>query len=164
VDRQADGRARDAHPFTPHTTPGRDGNRNAGKEPSSLKLQITINGKTYTAEVEVLEDDGSTRKSGSGPDQSDSAAPIPAIGAYTPASTLNRSDVNNKLYLSPLMGLVVKVNVKPGQRVEANDLIIVLEAMKMETSITAHHAGKVKSVSVAPGDSVKLNQVLVEFE
>jgi len=60
--------------------------------------------------------------------------------------------------------LVIKVNVKPGQQVEANQLIIVLEAMKMETSITAHHAGKVQSVHVAPGDSVKLNQVLVEFE
>jgi methylmalonyl-CoA carboxyltransferase small subunit len=129
-----------------------------------LKLQITINGKTYTAEVEVLEDDGSTRKSGSAPYQSDPAVPMPSVGAYTPASTLNRSDVDNKRYLSPLMGLVSNVNVKPGQQVEANELIIVLEAMKMETSITAHHAGKVKSVSVAPGDSVKLNQLLVEFE
>ena len=129
-----------------------------------MKLQITINGKTYTAEVEVLEDDGSTRKPGPGPYQPDSALPVPAVGAYTPAPTLDKSDVNNKLYLSPLMGLVIKVNVKPGQQVEANELIIVLEAMKMETSITAHHSGKVKSVSVAPGDSVKVNQVLVEFE
>jgi methylmalonyl-CoA carboxyltransferase 1.3S subunit len=129
-----------------------------------LKLQITINGKTYTAEVEVLEDDSTTRKSGPDLHQSDSATPMPPIGAYTPTSTLNRSDVNEKLYRSPLTGLVIKVNVKPGQKVEANELIIVLEAMKMETSISTHHAGKVKSVNVAPGDSVKLNQVLAEFE
>jgi propionyl-CoA carboxylase alpha chain len=40
----------------------------------------------------------------------------------------------------------------------------VLEAMKMENSVTAHRAGTVKSVSVAAGDSVKVNQMLVEFE
>jgi methylmalonyl-CoA carboxyltransferase small subunit len=128
-----------------------------------LKLQITINGKTYTAEVEVLEGDSTTRKSGADSHQSTSATPMPPIGAYTPASTSAKIDVSEKLYRSPLTGLVIKVNVKPGQQVEANELIIVLEAMKMETSITAHHAGKVKSVKVAPGDSVKLNQVLVEF-
>jgi biotin carboxyl carrier protein len=42
--------------------------------------------------------------------------------------------------------------------------MVVLEAMKMETSVTAPIAGKVKSVKVVPGEAVKLNQVLVEFE
>jgi biotin carboxyl carrier protein len=41
---------------------------------------------------------------------------------------------------------------------------MVLEAMKMETNVTAHLPGTVKSVHVAPGDSVKVNQILVEFE
>ena len=53
---------------------------------------------------------------------------------------------------------------EPGQSVEANDPIMVLEAMKMETNVTAHGAGKVKNVRVAQGDSVKVNQVVVEFE
>jgi len=42
--------------------------------------------------------------------------------------------------------------------------MIVLEAMKMETNVTAPVAGKVKSVNVQPGDAVKVNQILVEFE
>jgi biotin carboxyl carrier protein len=54
--------------------------------------------------------------------------------------------------------------VLPGQELKAGDLILVLEAMKMETSITAHHAGKVKSVNVKASEPVKLNQVLVELE
>lgn len=131
----------------------------------NLKLQIKINGKTYEAEVEVLEDEESTRQPGVGPHQQGPASLqlTPAPGAYTPSATIGGIDAKEKIYRSPLTGLVIKVNVKPGQKVEANDLIMVLEAMKMETSITAHHAGKVKSVSVKPGDSVKLHQVLVEI-
>jgi biotin carboxyl carrier protein len=42
--------------------------------------------------------------------------------------------------------------------------MMVLEAMKMETNVTAPRTGIVKSVHMAPGDSVKLNQIVVEFE
>jgi biotin carboxyl carrier protein len=61
-------------------------------------------------------------------------------------------------------GVVIKVNVAPGQAIQANDLIMVLEAMKMETNVTAPNAGTVKNVRVTEGGSVKLNQVVVEFE
>jgi len=57
-----------------------------------------------------------------------------------------------------------KVNVAPGQSVEKNDLLMVLEAMKMETNVTAPGAGIVKNINVAAGGSVKVNQVIVEFE
>jgi biotin carboxyl carrier protein len=56
------------------------------------------------------------------------------------------------------------MNVQPGLAVQANDVLLVLEAMKMETTITAHHAGRVKSVNVEAGNPVKLHQVLVEME
>ena len=62
------------------------------------------------------------------------------------------------------MGLVIKVNVEPGQAVEAGEVLMVLEAMKMETNMTAPRAGTVKSVHVKPGDPVKVDQLLVEFE
>jgi methylmalonyl-CoA carboxyltransferase small subunit len=58
----------------------------------------------------------------------------------------------------------VHVPVAPGQRLQVNDLIVVLEAMKMETTVTAPMAGTVKAVNVVPRDAVKLNQVLVEFD
>lgn len=56
------------------------------------------------------------------------------------------------------------VAVAPGQQLQANDLMVVLEAMKMETTITTPMEGTVKAVNVAPRESVKLNQVLVEFD
>ena len=54
--------------------------------------------------------------------------------------------------------------MQPGEELQLDDLLVVLEAMKMQTSVTAPIAGKVKSVKVAPGEAVKLSQILVEFE
>jgi methylmalonyl-CoA carboxyltransferase small subunit len=61
-------------------------------------------------------------------------------------------------------GVVIRVNVQPGQEIHANDLMMVLEAMKMETNITAPISGKVKSVRAAPGDAVKVNQIVADFD
>lgn len=124
-----------------------------------MKLQITIEGKRYAAEVEVLEDDAIEELPGAEPESW-----IPPPGAYTPSRQTELHSPDDKLYKSPVTGLVIKVNVVPGQMIEAGHVILVLEAMKMETSITAHHAGMVKTVSVASGDSVKLHQPMVELE
>jgi methylmalonyl-CoA carboxyltransferase 1.3S subunit len=129
-----------------------------------LRLRITIDGKIYEAEVEVIEDEES---------QPDYDPPLPAPVSYTPTPVANpliqpnhsgAGAADPKIFRSPLTGLVIAVNVEPGQAVEANDVLVVLEAMKMETQITAEQPGKVKSVHVSPGDSVKVHQTLVEFE
>lgn len=124
-----------------------------------MKLQIKIDGKTYAAEVDVLEEEQSEKLPGYTPPTT-----LPAPGAYVPSQTHSLPAANEKEYRSPLTGLVVKVNVREGQSVEANEVLMVLEAMKMETNITAHHAGKVKSVSVQAGASVKPHQLLFEME
>jgi methylmalonyl-CoA carboxyltransferase small subunit len=131
-----------------------------------LKLQISIDGKTYETEVEVLEDDALPRQSSYGTYQPLHATvqSTPVAGAQTPAPAAKESVSEDKLCRSPVTGVVIKVNVAPGQTIHANDLIMVLEAMKMETNVTAHSAGTVKNVRVAEGGSVKLNQVVVEFE
>jgi methylmalonyl-CoA carboxyltransferase small subunit len=126
-----------------------------------LKLQVTVGGKTYEVEVEVLEEDESPRQP-----QYGSYQPAPATSHPMPVSNAHEGQHENegKFCLSPVTGLVIRVQVEPGQAVEASDPIMVLEAMKMETNVTAPHAGVVKKVHVAQGDSVKVNQVLVEFE
>jgi methylmalonyl-CoA carboxyltransferase small subunit len=131
-----------------------------------LKLQISIDGKTYETEVEVLEDDAQPRQPSYGPHQPLPATvpSTPVAGAQTPAPAAKESVGEDKLCRSPVTGIVIKVNVAPGQAIQANDLLMVLEAMKMETNVTANGAGTVKSVRVTPGDSVKLNQVVVEYE
>jgi len=131
-----------------------------------LKLQIAIDGKTYEADVEVLEDDAMPRQANYGPYQPLHATvqSTPIISAQTSAPAAKESAGEDKLCRSPVTGVVIKVNVVPGQTIQANDLIMVLEAMKMETNITAPFAGTVKNVRVEQGGSVKLNQVVVEFE
>jgi biotin carboxyl carrier protein len=131
-----------------------------------LKLQIGIDGKTYEVEVEVLEDDAQQRLPNLGSYQPlpASAPPTAAAGAPSQASAAEETAEEAKLCRSPVTGIVIKVNLQPGQTIQANEPIMVLEAMKMETNVTAHSAGKVKNVRVAQGDSVKINQVVAELE
>jgi methylmalonyl-CoA carboxyltransferase 1.3S subunit len=117
-----------------------------------LKLQITIDGKSYEVDVEVLEE------------EENSQAPSHAPYHSTPAVAGGDWDAEARMCHSPVMGLVIKVNVASGQAVDAGDLLLVLEAMKMETKVTAPRAGTIRGVRVVKGDSVKVNQILVELE
>ena len=65
---------------------------------------------------------------------------------------------------APIPGLVTRLRVGPGQAVQAGDSLVVLEAMKMENDIRAGTSGVVKTVHVVPGQSVTLNEVLLEIE
>lgn len=123
-----------------------------------MKLQIKIDGKTYEAEVEIVEEEES---------QPSFApyipAPAPVQSVPVPVQT-SAGAMNEKQYYSPVNGLAIRVNVKPGQQIQPNEVLMVLEAMKMENNVVAHRAGIVKSVNVTPGNPVKLHQVLLELE
>ena len=131
-----------------------------------MKLQITIDGKTYEVEVEALEDDSPSHM----PSYETyhpavpMAQPVQFPGSFGQAAITEEGVDESKVCRSPVMGIVIRVLVEPEQTVEASDMVMVLEAMKMETSVSAPYAGKVKAVRVQPGDSVKMGQVLVEFE
>jgi biotin carboxyl carrier protein len=129
-----------------------------------LKLRITIDGKTYEAEVEILEDEESEHPYVPYSPAPVSYTPAPVSFAPAPAPRVDTSGDGGKVCRSPVTGLVITVNAEPGQTVQANDVLLVLEAMKMENQVTAPHAGTVKSVNVVPGNSVKVHQVLLEFE
>ena len=66
--------------------------------------------------------------------------------------------------LAPMPGLVIRVNVNPGDRIEAGHGVVVMEAMKMENELRATTAGTVKSIKVAPGTAVERGALLVELE
>ncbi|MGO8758548.1 MAG: acetyl-CoA carboxylase biotin carboxyl carrier protein subunit [Terracidiphilus sp.] len=128
-----------------------------------MKLLIKIDGKAYEAEVEILEDEGGAQETDSG------LHPVPVAAAHAPAGGYTPSrgsmwDSDGKVCHSPVTGLVIRVNVRPGQTLQPGEPILVLEAMKMETHVTAPHAGTIKEVRVSQGDSVKIGDVLVEFE
>jgi len=129
-----------------------------------LKLKIEIDSKIYEVDVEVLEEDHSARLPGYLPPHPTTVASTPAPSPARHAPPAAPSADDTKLCHSPVAGVVLRVNVEPGQQLQNHDLMMVLEAMKMETNVTAPFAGKVKSVNVKAGDAVKVNQVLIEME
>lgn len=66
--------------------------------------------------------------------------------------------------VAPMPGLIVRVHVQPGDRVEAGQPVVVMEAMKMENELRAQAAGTVKSVTAQPGKAVEKGTVLVELD
>ena len=126
-----------------------------------MKLRITIDGKAYIADVEILEDGESAPEYPPYP-----TGPSTFVAADLPEPAIAEKDVagNDKECRSPVTGMVIRILVETGQVVQANDVVMVLESMKMEMQITAMHEGTVKSVPVTVGASVKVNQLLVEFE
>jgi biotin carboxyl carrier protein len=65
--------------------------------------------------------------------------------------------------VAPMPGLIVRVNVRPGEQVQAGQGLVVMEAMKMENELRATSAGTVKAVHAQPGSAVEKGAVLVEL-
>ncbi|MCC6492704.1 MAG: biotin/lipoyl-binding protein [Pirellulales bacterium] len=125
-----------------------------------MKLKLTIDGKTYEVEVDAAEPEH--RRPAYVP-----AAPAARAPTATPAPARVGTEVvadESKVCRSPVAGVVVKVPVQTGQAIQPNDVLMVLEAMKMETSISSPIAGKIARLNAAVGDAVQGGQVLVEFE
>ncbi|WP_158774869.1 sodium-extruding oxaloacetate decarboxylase subunit alpha [Cobetia sp. L2A1] len=106
---------------------------------------LSVNGKQYV--VEVAEGGDITQV------QASASAAVPAA----PVAQASSGEPIN----APLAGNIFKVNVKVGDSVAEGDVIIILEAMKMETEIRAHQAGTVSAVQVKEGDSVSVGDVLI---
>jgi propionyl-CoA carboxylase alpha chain len=70
----------------------------------------------------------------------------------------------SRFVLSPMPGLLVEVSVQPGQKVQAGERVAVIEAMKMENVLFAAQDGVVKKVVAAKGESLTVDQMIVEFE
>ncbi len=128
-----------------------------------MKLKITVEGKVYEVDVEVSEPE--PPQPGWAPPIGRVRTPASAPVVTAPPKTAAQPVADeSKVCRSPFAGMVSRVQVQPGQSIQVNDTLIVLEAMKMETVITAPAAGMVAKVNVAPGDAVQGGQVLVEFE
>lgn len=94
------------------------------------------------------------------------AAPAPKAAlapAAAPAPAAPKVAAGAKVVEAPLPGTITKVLVKPGQSLKAGETVCMMEAMKMENSITVEFAGTVKSVLVEVGAQVQSGQALVEL-
>lgn len=117
------------------------------------KLRITINGKSYDVDVEIL---GEPTQSDPAPARPQAASAAAAAPKPTAPAAAGSGDVT-----SPLAGLVVAVEVKIGETVSADQKLVTLEAMKMNTVVSAGEGGTVKAIHVKQGDAVEEGQALV---
>jgi biotin carboxyl carrier protein len=129
-----------------------------------LKLEITIDGRTYEVEIEDTEANPPPPRPGhSAPPSRATIQSVVVAAAPGPGSASDAGD-RSRACRSLVAGIVTQVVAKPGDLLGENDLVLVLEAMKMETNVRAPVAGRLRSIKVASGDAVKVNQVLAEFE
>lgn len=125
------------------------------------KLRITVDGKSYDVEVEVLSSRiSSVAPAAPAPVQAAAPAAVaPAAPAAKPAAPAPKAEAGD--VACPLAATIVNVAVKEGQQVNAGDLLVMLEAMKMNTPVNAVKDGTVAKVYVAAGQSVQEGQPLV---
>ncbi|MGC3999410.1 MAG: biotin/lipoyl-binding protein [Anaeromyxobacter sp.] len=125
-----------------------------------MKLKVTVDGKTYEVDVEASEPERPAV-------QMVAAAPArvaaPVMAPPPPAAGGAPVADEAKVCRSPISGTVVRVTAQEGQAMQVGDVMLVLEAMKMETNITAPVAAKVAKVNAKVGEAVRTGQVLVEF-
>jgi len=126
-----------------------------------MKLKVTVDGKVYEVEVEVAPEPAPTLPTFLA---QPAAASLPAVPVGSAEGNVQDSVADeNKVCRSPVSGIAVKANVRPGETIQPGDLLFVLEAMKMETEITAPVGGKVAEVKVKVGESVKSGQVVLTW-
>ena len=115
-----------------------------------MKLKVTVGGIAYDVDVEVVE-------------EPKRLSPI-VLGGSSSASvepaTASVSGVSANSVVAPLAGSVSKILVEEGQKIEAGEVLLILEAMKMEIPVVAPEAGTIASIDVAVGDAIESGAVL----
>ena len=129
------------------------------------KYNISVNGTTYAVEVEEA---GGVATAAPAP-ASHAAAPVAAVApALAPVATApaltEAPSADLTVISSPMPGTIWEVVATVGQAVKEGDVLLILEAMKMENEIMAPYAGTVESISVAKGTAVNTGDVLITLK
>lgn len=118
--------------------------------------RIKMNGKTYEMEVEFIEE---------GKPQKVQPAPVIPKPVVKESPVVEETiEVNPNAITAPMPGSIIQVMVKPGDEVAENDVVLILEAMKMENEVCAPKAGKIKSIFAVEGQTVSADAPLFEME
>jgi len=125
-----------------------------GSEPGKPEVYtVEVNGKSFVVQVNEGGDIEGIKPLGADP----------ATSAASAGSTAAAVPSGGEPQAAPLAGNIFKVLVQPGQLVQEGDLVVILEAMKMETEIRAFKAGTVASVNVKVGDAVSVGDSLLSI-
>ena len=131
-----------------------------------MKYKVTLNNRTYEVEVEqgqaMLVDEyeayAPAAPAPAAPAAAPAAAPVAAAPAAAPAGAALAA---GEVVKSPMPGNILKINVSQGQKVNEGDVLIILEAMKMENEIVSTKSGTVAQIVTAKGAVVETGAPLV---
>ena len=129
-----------------------------------MKYKVTLNNKVYEVEVEQGEAmlvDEYELKAPAAPAPAAAVAPVAAPVAAPAAAPAPAAVAAGELVKSPMPGNILKINVTQGQRVSEGEVLIILEAMKMENEIVAPKAGAVAQILVSKGAVVETDTPLI---
>ena len=121
------------------------------------KYNITVNGNTYEVEVEELGSQASVQR----PQVATQQVQPQAAPKAQPKQTQNAPSAGGGTISAPMPGTINDVRVKVGDNVKKGQVLLILEAMKMENEIMASSDGTVKSVDVSKGASVSAGDALI---
>ncbi len=127
------------------------------------QYKVTVNGQSYDVSVEEVAAGAASAKAVAPAAQSaPAAAPVPAAApAPAPASAPSAGSI---CVQAPMPGTVMAFKVTVGQQVKRGDVLLILEAMKMENEIVAPQAGKVAALRVPASAAVNTGDPLVDLE
>ena len=126
-----------------------------------MKYKVTLNNRVYEVEVEQGEAMLVDEYELAAPAAPAPAAPAAPVAAAAPAAVAAPVSVAaGEAVKSPMPGTILKINVTQGQQVNEGDVIMVLEAMKMENEIVATRSGTIAQIAVSKGAVVETGAVL----
>jgi oxaloacetate decarboxylase alpha subunit len=142
LEHRGDPSAFEPPPSETAAVPARAAAKSAPPAPSASgpeRYQVVVNGRTYDVQV----------------------APGGAVTQVAPAALTALSSGDGQPVKAPLAGTAIRIIVKEGQQVQAGEVLLIMEAMKMETEIRAPKAGIVKKIAIKEGHAIELGQTLV---
>lgn len=131
-----------------------------------MKYKVTLNNRTYEVEVEegkamLVDEYEAYAPAAPAPVAAAPVAEAPAAAPAAPAAPAGAALAAGEVVKSPMPGNILKINVAQGQKVNEGDVLIVLEAMKMENEIVATKSGTVAQIVTAKGAVVETGAPLV---
>lgn len=126
-----------------------------------MKYKVTLNNRVYEVEVEQGEAMLVNEYELAAPAAAAPAAPAASVAAAPAAAPAAGALAAGEVVTSPMPGNILKINVAQGQHVSEGDVLIVLEAMKMENEISAAKSGTVAQINVTKGAVVETGTPLV---
>ena len=124
------------------------------------KYRITVEGKTYEMDVELIGANGAAVKP-----VAKAAAPVVSAPKAAPAPAAAKpAEVGSGSVVAPMPGTILKVLKATGDSVKAGEVVLILEAMKMENEITAPASGTIGSLSLTEGSTVAGGDLLFDVK